>query len=265
MKTYAIGDIHGCFSMLEGLLGRLDFDKETDRLWLVGDLVNRGPGSLETLRWARQTADQLGDRFTVVLGNHDLYLVAIHRGWARQRKKDTLAEILAAPDCAELVEWLAARPVLHREGDTLLVHAGLLPHWTAAQAELWARRVDEGLASRGLARELLARADRGADVSDPAWRALGAFTRLRTLTPDSDFCDYTGPPADTPTGCMPWFARPDRRTREQTIIAGHWAAAGLRLETGLVALDSGAVYGGSLSAIRLEDRAVFQEPNRGAH
>jgi len=248
--------------MLQGLLRRLDFNEATDHLWLVGDLVNRGPRSLETLRWARRTADRLGDRFAAVIGNHDLHLVAAHRGWAKRRGKDTFADVLDAPDGAGLIEWLAQRPVLHRDGEHILVHAGLLPQWTAGQAELWAKRVDEGLENRSRARELLRRAGQGADVSDPLWRALGAFTRLRCLTPENDFCDYTGPPAQTPAGCSPWFARSDRRIRRETIIAGHWAAAGLRIETGLVTLDSGAVYGGPLSAVRLEDRTVFQEPNQ---
>ncbi|MBT8491420.1 MAG: symmetrical bis(5'-nucleosyl)-tetraphosphatase [Deltaproteobacteria bacterium] len=261
MSTFAIGDVHGCFSTLEALFDRLEFDEENDDLWMVGDLINRGPRSLDALRWAKRMSERLGSRFVVVLGNHELHLLAADRGWAKERGKDTLGDILAAPDRDELVAWVARWPVLHRQGDRILVHAGLLPEWTAEQAEKWARRVESGLAKPKRARELLRRAGKGADTADPEWRALGALTRLRALTATGEFCDYTGPPDETPVGCTPWFRRSDRKTRDQTIVAGHWAANGLRLEPGLVVLDSGAFWGGLLSAVRLDDGEVYQQPN----
>ena len=262
MPTFAIGDIHGCYRTLERLLEQLDIDSAEDRLWLVGDLINRGPTSLQVLRWAQATECALGERFVAVLGNHDLHLLAVHLGLADLRRKDTLDEILDADDRNELVDWLARRPLLHRQGDRLLVHAGVLPQWTAGEAALWARTVEQGLGQPQRAAELLRRADEGADVADPEWRALAALTRLRTLTPRDEFCDFTGPPEETPVGCMPWFERSDRRTRDQTMIVGHWAAMGLRIEGGLVALDSGCAWGGPLSAIRLDDGEVFQQRNR---
>lgn len=261
MATYAIGDIHGCQSTLERLLERLPLDESRDRLWLVGDLVNRGPRSLETLRWARGVSTRLEGRFVTVLGNHDLHLLSVHRGWTGTRKKDTLAGILAAPDGLELLDWLASRPLFHRQGEALLVHAGLLPEWSAADAERWARLLEGELRHPDRARRLLARVDQGADVTDPAWRALAALTRLRALRGNGEMCDFAGPPEELPEECLPWFERPDRRTRGHTVVSGHWAAMGLRLEDGLLALDSGAAWGGPLTAVRLEDRAVFQERN----
>jgi bis(5'-nucleosyl)-tetraphosphatase (symmetrical) len=262
VSTYAVGDIHGCHATLERLLARLRFDESNDSLWLVGDLVNRGPRSLETLRWARRVSVRLGERFETVLGNHDLHLVAVYRGWTEARKKDVFQDILAAADGPELIEWLAERPLFHRRGKTLLVHAGLLPEWTALDAERWARRLEGELSRSEQARRLLARAGQGADVSDPGWRALAALTRLRALTENGEFCDFSGPPDELPRGCIPWFVRRDRRTRDDTVVCGHWAAMGLRLEEGLLALDSGAAWGGPLTAVRLEDRKIFQERNR---
>jgi len=262
VPTYAIGDIHGCSRTLERLLRRLEVDEANDRLWLVGDLINRGPCSLEVLRWAQETEEVMGDRFVAVLGNHDLHLLAVDREWSGLRRKDTLEEILAARDRSELVEWLARRPLLHHHDEFVLVHAGVFPEWSAALAERWARRVESGLRETERAAELLRRAESGADVADPEWRALGAFTRLRTLTPQNDFCSFTGPPEEAPVGCTPWFDRADRRTREKTLVVGHWAAMGLRVKAGLVALDSGCAWGGPLSAIRLDDGVVFQQKNR---
>lgn len=262
MPTYAIGDVHGCQRTLEHLVDRLDLDEQKDQLWMVGDLVNRGPGSLEVLRWAQRMEEALGDRFIVVLGNHDLHLVAVECGWASLRRKDTLDEVLAAPDCRQLVAWLACQPLMHRKENFVLVHAGVLPHWTVEVAERAARRVEARLRGGDQAKELFRRVEQGADVTDPDWRALAALTRLRALTPLGELCEYTGPPDETPVGCTPWFKRQDRKTREFTMIVGHWAAMGLRLEPGLMALDSGCFWGGPLSAIRLDDGVVFQQENR---
>jgi bis(5'-nucleosyl)-tetraphosphatase (symmetrical) len=262
MQTFAIGDIHGCYRTLEHLLRRLDLDETRDRLWLVGDLVNRGPASLEVLRWAKRTEEALVDRFVAVLGNHDLHLLAVDRGWAGLRRKDTLEELLASPDRGELVAWLAERPLLHRHREFILVHAGVLPQWTPTAAESWAHRVETGLRREDRAAELLRRANDGADVADPEWRALAAMTRMRALTARNEFCEYAGPPDETPVGCTPWFLRADRRTGHHTMVVGHWAAMGLRIEPGLTALDSGCAWGGPLSAIRLDDGVVFQQKNK---
>jgi bis(5'-nucleosyl)-tetraphosphatase (symmetrical) len=264
MATWAIGDIQGCHTTLRRLLERLRFDGGDDRLWLVGDLVNRGPGSLAVLRWARA----LGDRATVVLGNHDLHLLARGLGAAAAKPTDTLDEVLAAPDRDELLGWLRERPLLHREGELVLAHAGLLPEWTVEEAETQARDVERAL--RGpAATELLARPRRhaprrwlsGLDELPRRQLALLALTRLRTLTlhGEPEF-EFTGPPDGAPAGHIPWFRMPGRRSAEATIVFGHWAALGLQLEPRHLALDSACVWGGALTAVRLDDRTVVQEP-----
>jgi bis(5'-nucleosyl)-tetraphosphatase (symmetrical) len=268
MPTYAIGDIHGCVATLEALLARLRFDAARDRLWLVGDLVNRGPRSLAVLRWARE----LGERALVVLGNHDLHLLARAAGVVREGRRDTLAEVLAAPDAPDLLDWLRRRPLLHREGDHLLVHAGLLPEWTADQAESVAREVAAGLVAEE-APALLAGIRHG---PFPAWSdevapferrrlALAAFALLRTVDGDGrPRFEFSGPPQEAPPGCLPWWEVPGRRQPGLTLVFGHWAALGAHLapEQGIVALDSGCAWGGPLSAYRLDDGALFQEANR---
>ena len=225
------------------------------------------------LRWA---IDQ-GDRLTVVLGNHDLHLLARAAGLARAKRRDTLEEVLAAPDRDDLLDWLRRRPLLHREGGYLLVHAGLLPAWTPAEAERLAREVEEEL--RGDRAERLLRSLRAepprpwrASLSGGARRrlALAVFTRLRTLREDGRLCDdFSGPPEEAPTGCRPWFELPDRRSAGETVIFGHWAALGLLLRGGLAALDTGCAWGRELTALRLDDLddlddlkqgALFQEP-----
>ncbi len=259
MATYAIGDLHGCFETLQLLLDQLPFDSSCDRLWLVGDLVNRGPRSLETLRWAKQLHLDMEDRMVVVLGNHDLHLLAVGHGIAETRKGDTLGEILTAPDRPELLAWLRHRPLLHREESHLLVHAGLLPQWSPSEAEELARRLEVALQGDDL-RWLLRRRETPRDPERAQLRnALESLTRLRTCTLQGRPCRFAGPPQETPPHCLPWFAVPNRRSQQITIVCGHWAALGLRLQPGLRALDSGVVWGHSLSAIRLEDSQVYQQ------
>src|SRR5436190_21077523 len=144
MATYAIGDVQGCFDELQQLLEKISFQKSTDRLWFVGDLVNRGPKSLEVLRFVRS----LGERAVTVLGNHDLHLLTQHEGYERPRRDDTLQDVLAAPDAGELVKWLRHRPMLHAEDGYVMVHAGLLPQWTVRQALALAREVEGALAAK---------------------------------------------------------------------------------------------------------------------
>ena len=265
MATYAVGDVHGCWKTLRRLLSRLRLHPAQDRLWLVGDLVNRGPRSLEVLRWARATAAAMEERFAVVLGNHDLRLLALAAGVTRPKRLDTLEAVLAAPDAAELIAWLAARPLLHRDPGRqgwLMVHAGLLPGWTVEDAEAAARQVEAALAGPCRA-ALLARGPADPAADDPALpplrRALAAFTLVRTLTADGDRCDHSGPLADAPPGCVPWFRVPGRRSAGRRIVCGHWAALGLHREDGVVALDTACVWGQRLTAVRLDDGEVFQQ------
>lgn len=248
MATYAIGDVQGCATTLERLLVRIGFAGH-DRLWLVGDLVNRGPRSADVLRLVRG----LGERAVVVLGNHDLHLLARAAGLEPAKRRDTLDDVLSAPDRAPLLDWLRTRPLLHRDGAWLMVHAGLLPAWTVDEAEARAREV-EALLAQGRLAELLG-------DSRPA-RSLRVLTRLRTCRDDGRLCDFDGAPEDAPDGCQPWFSSPKRRSTEVTVLFGHWSALGLHLGADAIGLDTGCVWGRTLTALRLEDRAVFSEPAR---
>src|SRR5581483_1617205 len=211
MATYAIGDIQGCYTTFERLLARVGF-AAGDRLWLVGDLVNRGTGSLEVLRRVRA----LGDRATVVLGNHDLHLIGRGFGVAPRKRRDTLEPVLSAPDGAALCDWLRHQPMLHVEREWVLVHAGLLPSWSVADAEREARAVERELQSTG-AREFLAVARREPEAGvrwtpslagfQRVQSALWVLSRVRTLRADGSLClAYDGPPDGAPPGCRPWFA-----------------------------------------------------------
>jgi len=263
MATYAIGDIHGCFKTLQKLLRKIQLDPRHDRLWLVGDLVNRGPRSVEVLRWA---AEQ-GERIVAVLGNHDLHLLARAAGVSSPRRRDTLADVLDAPDLDDLLAWLRTRPLIHREGGYILVHAGLFPEWTPGRAEELARETEAALRD-GNAPGLLAGFERKADErweesledGDRLRVALAGFSRLRTLRPDGSMCaSFSGPPGDAPDGHLPWFDAPGRRSRDETVLFGHWAALGLRIGNGVAGLDTGCAWGKELTAYRLEDREVFQQ------
>jgi bis(5'-nucleosyl)-tetraphosphatase (symmetrical) len=264
VATFAIGDVQGCFHTLERLLSRLRFESGRDRLWLTGDLVNRGPRSLAVLRWARG----FRGRLVAVLGNHDLHLLGRALGVRRKKRGDTLDEVLEAPDRDELVAWLRRRPLLHREDGHIVVHAGLQPAWTPAVAAEQARELEAVLQGPGagellgeLSRRRLPRWGEHLSGRDRRAVALQTFALMRTCRSDGRLChDYSGPPEGAPPGCVPWFDIPDRRSQDVTVVCGHWAALGYRRAPGLVALDSGCVWGGTLSAIRLEDDTLFQEP-----
>ncbi len=260
MATYAIGDVQGCFRTFERLLRRVAFDPTRDRLWLAGDLVNRGPRSLEVLRWLVEHDAVV----TAVLGNHDLYLLARHARILGARRRDTLGPVLKAPDAGRLVDWVRHRPLLHREGSFLMVHAGLLPRWTVEEAEERARAIETELRGENFVRLLgdVRRHDNGLSASHRALRAdLAVFTRVRMLrrSGEPEYM-YNDRPEVAPPHLRPWFEAPHRRG-ETTVIFGHWAALGLRLQAGSVALDTGCAWGNTLSAYRLEDAEVFQEPN----
>ena len=265
MATYAIGDVHGCFETLRRLLRKVAYDPARDRLWFVGDLVNRGPDSLGVLRWAAAQ----GDGIVAVLGNHDLHLLARAEGISAPRKRDSLEEILEAPDRDDLLAWLRNRPLIHREGEILLVHAGLFPEWTPAEAERLAREVEARLRGEK-APKLLAAVEQkvaekwkeGLPGSERARVALAGFARMRTLEADGRMCaEFSGPPALAPKGCRPWFALPERRSAGATVIFGHWAALGLKMGNGIAALDTGCAWGRELTALRLDDWRLFQEPS----
>ena len=267
MATWAIGDVHGCYRSLRALLKRKAIARG-DRLWFVGDLVNRGPRSLEVLRFV----SDLGDRATVVLGNHDLHFLARAADVGEPRKRDTLDRLLEARDLEPLALWLAARPVAARaevaKGDTVLVHAGVLADWSAREVERRALRVEAALRGPDVASYLRAYRPRetAAELPQAVDRSLledlRVLTLLRTETAGGEpRYDFAGPPAERPQGRLPWFDLPWRKSAKNTIVFGHWAALGLLLQDGLIGLDTGCAWDGLLTALRLEDRRVEQTEN----
>ena len=266
MATYAIGDLQGCFDPLLELLAEAGFRDSQDRLWFVGDLVNRGPQSLEILRFVKS----MGERAVSVLGNHDLHLLMVAQGRARQHSKDTLGAILDAPDRVELLTWLRSLPLMHAEGEYAMVHAGLLPSWNIAMALDLAR--EAGLALQGPDwRDLMVQMygnqpdqwSNHLSGFDRLRVIINAMTRLRICTPDGRMeFSHKGPIGDIPPGYLPWFAVPGRKSASTTVVCGHWSSLGLLTEKNLLALDSGCLWGRRLSAVRLEDRRIFQVPCR---
>ena len=263
MATYAIGDIQGCFDSFRRLLESCAFDPAKDRLWLVGDLVNRGPQSLETLRLVKS----LGEAAITVLGNHDLYLLMVAEGGAKFRgKDDTLQAILDAPDCGELLDWLRHRPLCHTENNHCLVHAGLLPQWTVTRARELAREVEAALQGpdfREFILNLWGSEPAGWSDDLTGWPRLrvivNAMTRMRFCTRDGvmEF-KAKGKLSHAPSDHLPWFELPGRQWVGSVLVTGHWSALGLMITPNLLALDSGCLWGGHLTALRLEDRRVFQ-------
>ena len=261
MATYAICDIQVCFKSFRRLLDHICFDQAIDRLWLVGDLVNRGPESLATLRFLTS----LDASVFPVLGNHDLFLLAAAEQIVTLRPKDTIQDILAADDRSALTGWLRRQPLHRWEGKVFMVHAGLLPQWSIEEAAALAREVETVLAGpdyRTFLREVFHGA---APKWDPSLKGMErlvsiarVFTRLRTTTPDGEMSTFSGPPEQAPTGFLPWFRIPNRRGSDATVITGHWAALGLHIEPNILAIDSGCVWGRQLTAVRLEDRSVHQ-------
>jgi len=266
MSLYAIGDIQGCHAEFCQLLEMIGFSTRADRLWLVGDLVNRGPGSLAVLREVKA----LGEAAVTVLGNHDFHLLTVAAGHARQHKRDTLAPILAAPDRDELLAWVRSWPLVVVEGDRLLVHAGLLPEWTPETALALSGEVQAALAAGD--HDAFLRSLYG-DAPD-AWRddlqgfdrlrvVVNACTRLRFCTADGrmDFREKRGP-EHAPEGFRPWYFHEARASAGKSIVCGHWSTLELLLAPNVMMLDSGCLWGGTLTAIRLDDRRVFQVPGR---
>lgn len=261
MTTYAVGDLQGCLDPLKCLLDRVAFDPAQDRLWLVGDLVNRGPKSLETLRFLFAMRDSV----TCVLGNHDLHLLAVAHNVERLKKSDTLREIIEAPDAGDLLDWLRRQKLVHYDEtrDIAMVHAGIPPMWTLAKALKRAAEVEEALLDDARLPLFL----EGMYGNDPAcWDSdLHGITRLRVITnyfTRMRFCKADGTldlkskeGADTaPPGYRPWFAHPSRKTRGQKIIFGHWAALeGKCNEPGLHALDTGCVWGGTMTLLNIDN------------
>jgi bis(5'-nucleosyl)-tetraphosphatase (symmetrical) len=262
---YAIGDVQGCYTELLHLLDKISFDPARDQLWFVGDLVNRGPDSLSVLRLVKS----LGSGAITVLGNHDLHLLAVAQGLAKLHSGDTLDEILRAPDCDELLTWLRHQAMLHVQDEFVLVHAGLLPNWSVPQARQLAAEVEAELRGSNHA-DFLAHmygnqpATWEDELSGYARLRIitNALTRMRICTPEGEMeFKFKGEQHKIPTGYTPWFDVPGRGSQNATVIFGHWSALGLLSADNYIALDTGCLWGGPLTAIRLEDRAVFQVPS----
>ena len=262
MSTYAIGDVQGCYDSLRRLLDQLQFDPARDTIWLVGDLVNRGSQSLETLRFVRS----LGACALTVLGNHDLHLLVVAAGVRRPHRGDTLDAVLRAPDRDELLDWLRRQNMMHADAGYAMVHAGLLPQWSIARAVALAREVEAALQGEdyeGLLRNMYGNAPDqwSEDLTgyDRLRVIINAMTRLRLCDADGRMeFDHKTAPAGAPAGYMPWFDVPNRASSGTPVICGHWAALGLSLSADVLAIDTGCVWGRALTALRLEDRHVAQ-------
>ncbi len=257
VAIYAIGDIQGCYDSLQALLAKLPLTAQ-DEIWLCGDLVNRGPRSVDVLRWA------VGEpRVVAVLGNHDIHLLSAAAGGRKNKSKDTFSDVLVAEDRELLLDWLVTRPLLHRGQGAVLVHAGLHPLWDIALAETLAQECQQALQSSNWRK-----AWKASRPIPPVWsptlrgqeRLAAAFSVLvgiRTVYNDHRLdTQFAGPPARRPAGSQPWFTG---RRDEEVIVFGHWAALGLHLSPHAIGLDTGCVWGNSLTAVRLHDRKVFQQ------
>lgn len=262
MKTYVIGDLQGCHDQTVALVDRiLAQEEQAPSILFTGDLINRGPDSLATLRYVHALAAASGGRIDTVLGNHDLHLLAVANGIRPASGSDTLEHILEAPDGAELLEWLRTRPMAMLHQGHLLVHGGVLPQWDAAQVMALAGEVEAALRGPAwtgfLAQMYGNQPDAWSDeLHGPARLRciVNALTRLRFCSMDGvmDFKLKESAKADPASGLMPWFEVPGRRTRDVTVVFGHWSALGLMLKPNLIALDTGCVWGGCLSALRLD-------------
>lgn len=250
----AIGDLQGCHNAFTRLLARLELSQATS-IWLTGDLVNRGPASLDTLH----TVIALGDRVKTVLGNHDLHLLAIAAGVHTQKKGDTLDPVLASPEFPAIVDWLRSQPLAIFENNFLMVHAGVLPNWTVEQTLELAEEVHVKLRGpkwkqflQNLWGNEPARWTNKLKGDDRTRAIVNALTRVRFCAPDGTMeFKANGGLTSAPAGFFPWFDVPARKTASATVVFGHWAALGLYLRDNLIGLDSGCVWGNQLSAVRL--------------
>lgn len=260
MAIYAIGDIQGCYNELRRLLDSLEFAPCRDRLWLAGDLVNRGPHSLETLRFVKS----LGDAAVSVLGNHDLHLIATVVSLGKTGKKDTLGPILRAADCDELIDWLRRQPLFHHDDNYCMLHAGLPPQWDLELTLQMARETEQAI--RGEDYQRFFRSMYGNKPT--VWQddlpkteklrfAVNCFSRLRFCTLDGEL-DFSqkGPPGSQPPHLMPWYAVPWRKSRHLRIIFGHWSTLGFYQGDNVFGIDTGCLWGGQLTALRLDDNPL---------
>ena len=272
MSTYAIGDVQGCYSELQNLLNEINFDERRDELWFTGDLVNKGPKSLQTLRFIKA----LGVNAKITLGNHDLHLLAVAKNIQPLLKKDTIQEILAADDVEELIDWLKSRPLLITDDNLnfTMVHAGLPPQWSLENAKEFAKECELILQSEKINKLL---AEMYGDTPNIWVNSLqdyakqrfiiNCFTRIRFCNSDGmlDF-DTKVAPGKQNTSLIPWYSLPNRKTKDNKIIFGHWSTVHIGNEKNfkqynVYPIDTGCLWGGRLTAMRLEDEKVFSVPS----
>jgi len=271
MAVYAIGDLQGCYDPFRHLLDEIDFDPDKDTLWLTGDLVNRGPKSLKTLRFVRS----LGDSVVNVLGNHDLHLLALSAGMVRNGNRfSALQKVLSAPDRDELCDWLRHRPMAHydRKLDTLLVHAGTYPTWTVKKTLARAAEVEEALQGDDYATLLGKMYGNKPDIWSGKLTGykrlrfiISCLTRMRFLTRQRHLAlNFSGSPFAARKNLTPWFLYPDAAWGDTRIVFGHWAALGLTVLPNLISLDTGCLWGRQLTAVRLDKKRprVIQVPGQ---
>lgn len=265
MALYAIGDVQGCYDSLRALLDKLHYDPGADRLWFTGDLVNRGPQSLEVLRFVKSQTNAVS-----VLGNHDLHLLAVASGQAPRKKRDTFEHVLSSPDRDELLNWLRTCPLLHHDAalGCVLVHAGVLPQWGLATALRLAAEASEFI-RRSNNNDLFTHMY--GDLPDHWQDDLGGWARLRIIINAFTrlrYCDAhgrmdlrpKGRPGKQPSHLLPWFQVPGRKMCDTRIVFGHWSTLGLWDDNNVIALDSGCLWGGKLTAVRLDAGAhVFTD------
>ncbi len=268
MSSYVIGDIQGCLKPLQDLLNYINFDPKKDTLWVVGDLVNRGPESLKTLRFLYHFRDSLN----VVLGNHDLHLLAVAAGYKTPNRSDTLDSILNAPDRDILLEWLRQQALLHHDPNLnyTMVHAGIPPQWTLKQAIEYAQEIEDVLKSKKIHTYLKNMYGNQPDIWDTnlkgkeRWRLItNYFTRMRFCTPSGQLeLNAKANINAAPPGYFPWYVYKNRKTKNDRIIFGHWAALeGKTNHKNVFAMDTGCVWGGKLTVMRLEDQKLFSVEN----
>ncbi|MEQ4618283.1 MAG: symmetrical bis(5'-nucleosyl)-tetraphosphatase [Corticimicrobacter sp.] len=262
---WMIGDVQGCGTPLDALLKHPEIDQPGSRFWFAGDLVNRGPQSLASLRRIKA----LGDRAISILGNHDLHLLAVSAGIRAPSKNDTIQEILDAPDAQELIDWLRNRPLAHFEAGHLMIHAGVLHKWTAQKTLALAAEVEAVLRGKNWQKGL----QKMYGNEPMQWRddltgskririIINALTRMRmcTIKGEIDLNSKASPRGQRNSTLVPWFDVPGRATRDVTVVFGHWSTLGLMVRPDAICLDTGCVWGGQLTAMRLQDRRIIQIP-----
>lgn len=269
-NIWAVGDVQGCYEQLDSLLEHPEIRNDPNaKIWFAGDIINRGPGSLETL----ERIIGLGDRAITILGNHDIHCLAVAAGFRKEHPTDTLSDILKSKRRDDYIEWLRHRPLAHHEYKHLMVHAGVLAPWSVEQTLELAEDVSKKVLKADNWHKKLAslfgnepnRWDNNLKGEERRRVVINALTRIRMCRPDGsmDF-NYKGTPWLNPlppkAKSIPWFEMPNRKTADTTIIFGHWSALGLLIRPNLLALDTGCVWGGRLTAIRLQDRKLIQIP-----